>query len=440
MAEPGPERPHVVMVVTNGMANDARVVKTAAAAARAGARVTALGVASAGAPRAEATVGGVRYVRLPALPARGPSPRFVAYALRRRAARLFPAWRWRWSLPVLGLWAREFVPELRRLAPDLVHVHDVHLLDAVVRAFPDPARRPAVVYDAHEYVADLAVSGARTRRAVDAWAALERDRIGVADRVVTVAPGIAERLRADHGLPRTPEVVYNAPLLWPQQHSSRDLRAEAGVAPGVALAVYSGAVSPARGLDTVVRALVELPALHLAVVAVPYPHPMAPQLLALAERLGVADRLHMVPPVPSHEVPAYLGGADVAVSPIRGESASYDMALPNKLFEFVHAALPIATSDLAQMSAFVREHRLGTVFRQGDPSSCAQALREALTVRPDPGTLRRLREEFAWQGQEARVVEVYRCLAGTRADRAALAGLRTPDAPWRREDIAVEFG
>ncbi|MBD3785248.1 MAG: hypothetical protein IE926_20270, partial [Micrococcales bacterium] len=56
------ERPHVVMVVNNGMANDARVIKTAAAAARAGARVTALGVAPAGSSRQERTVGGVRYV------------------------------------------------------------------------------------------------------------------------------------------------------------------------------------------------------------------------------------------------------------------------------------------------------------------------------------------------------------------------------------------
>ncbi|MBD3785254.1 MAG: glycosyltransferase, partial [Micrococcales bacterium] len=323
-----------------------------------------------------------------------------AYALRRRAARLVPAHRWWRALPVLGLWAREFVPELRRLAPDLVHVHDVHLLDAVATAFPAGPGRPAVVYDAHEYVADLAVSGARTRRAVDAWAALERDRIGTADRVVTVAPGIAERLRADHRLDHLPAVVYNAPLRWPDVHASRDLRAEAGVGPDVPLAVYSGAVSPARGLDTVVRALVEVPDLHLAVVAVPFPHPMAPALAALAEHVGVEDRLHLVPPVPSHEVPAYLAGADVAVSPIRGDSASYDMALPNKLFEFVHAGLPIATSDLREMSAFVRAHGLGTVFAQGDPAACADALRAALATHPDAGVLERLREEFAWQGQE----------------------------------------
>jgi glycosyltransferase involved in cell wall biosynthesis len=424
------------MVVNNGMANDARVIKSAAAVARAGARVTALGVASAGAPRSETTVGGVRYVRLPAVPRRGVNPRFVRYALARRVAWLFPASSWPLSLPVLRLWAREFVPALRSLAPDVVHVHDVHLLDAVRRAFPDPATRPVVVYDAHEYVADLAVSGARTRRAVDAWAALERDRIGLADRIITVAPGIADRLRADHDLPETPTVVYNAPLGWPDVHASRDLRTEAGVGPGVPLAVYSGAVSPARGLDTVVRALADLPEVHLAVVAVPYPHPMASELLALAEHLGVADRLHLVPPVPSHEVPAYLAGADVAVSPIRGDSASYDMALPNKLFEFVHAGLPIATSDLREMSAFVRRHGLGAVFRQGDPASCAAAVRDALDVILDQAALQRLREEFAWQGQEERLVEVYRSLASRAPGLGALA---VPSTPWRREDIALEF-
>src|SRR5690606_3167772 len=114
----------------------------------------------------------------------------------------------------------------------------------------------------------------------------------------------------DHDLPGTPTVVYNAPLLWPTAVSSHDLRAEAGVTAEVPLAVYSGAVSRARGLDTVLSALPDVPGLHLAIVAVPHPHPMAGELLAQARALGIEDRVHIVPPVASHEVPAYLSSAD----------------------------------------------------------------------------------------------------------------------------------
>ncbi|PRY55872.1 glycosyltransferase involved in cell wall biosynthesis [Knoellia remsis] len=433
-------RPRVAMVVNNGMANDSRVIKSAVSLARAGADVTAFGVASAGAAGAETTSGGAHFVRLPTFPRRGVTASYAAYAVRRRRGRLGPAERWRTSLAATTAYARAFVPALREHAPDVVHVHDVHVLGAVLEAWPDPATRPAVVYDAHEYVADLAVSGARTRRVVDGWAALEAEVIPHVDRVITVADGIARRLEAEHPLRAPVAVVHNAPLAWDHLRASRDLRAEAGVGADTALAVYSGAVSAARGLDTVIDALPSAPGVHLAVVAVPHPHPMAPELERRAREAGVADRLHLVPPVASAEVPSYLSAADVAVSPIHGDSASYDMALPNKLFEFIHAGLPIATSDIAAMAGFVREHGLGAVFRQRDAIDCACALVEVLErVRvgegPDPGVLARLRHEFSWQTQERHLVEVYRDLPS-----GATAGLEVPDRPWHLEELQLDFG
>lgn len=427
-AEPT-RRPRVAMVVNNGMANDARVIKSAQTLARAGADVVVLGVASPGHGRQETTSAGVRYVRLPVFPARGVTPAYVVWALRRRFGRLFDPSRWRLAMPATTYYARAFVPELRALRPDVVHVHDVHLLGAVEHAFAGTPGRPRILYDAHEYVAGLAVSGARTQRAVDGWAALEREFISQADRVVTVAPEIAERLQRECGLRELPEVVYNAPLLWDFPTASRSLREEAGAAPGQTLLVYSGALSAARGVDTVIRALPDVPGALLAVVAVPHPHPMSGQLMSLARELGVGERVRFVPPVPSHEVPAYLSGADLAVSPIIGDSASYDMALPNKLFEFLHAGLPIVTSDIAAMSAFVTAHHLGQVFRQGDPADCARAVRRAL-AEPVSVDTAALREEFSWQGQEPALVAAYAKLVD---------GLAVSERPWQPSEAEVSF-
>lgn len=427
-AEPT-RRPRVAMVVNNGMANDARVIKSAQTLARAGADVVVLGVASPGHRRQETTSAGVRYVRLPVFPARGVTPAYAVWALRRRFGRLFDPSRWRVAMPATAYYARAFVPELRALRPDVVHVHDVHLLGAVEHAFAGAPGRPRILYDAHEYVAGLAVSGARTQRAVDGWAALEREFISQADRVVTVAPEIAERLQRECGLRELPDVVYNAPLLWDVPTASRSLREEAGAAPGQTLLVYSGALSAARGVDTVIRALPDVPGALLAVVAVPHPHPMSGQLMSLARELGVGERVRFVPPVPSHEVPAYLAGADLAISPIIGDAASYDMALPNKLFEFLHAGLPIVTSDIAAMSAFVTAHHLGQVFRQGDPADCARAVRRAL-AEPVSVDTTALRQEFSWQGQEPALVAAYATLVD---------GLAVSERPWQPSEAEVSF-
>ena len=429
------------MVVNNGLANDARVIKSAASLARAGADVAVLGVASAGGRRQETTAGGVRYVRLPVFPARGLSRAYAEFALARRAGHLVrdPA-RWQVTLPSLRWYHRAFARELLQMDPDVVHVHDIHLLDTVSRTWPQD-RRPFVVYDAHEYVAGLAVAGRRTQREVDSWAAKERDRISSADAVVTVSAEIADRMRAEHALAATPTVVLNAPVRLAVDLGSRSLRAETVVDPDTPLAVYGGALSAARGLGTVIEALPLVPDLHLAVVAVPFPHPMSGELRALAGRLGVGDRVHLVAPVAAHEVPAFLSEADLGVSPIIGAAASYDMAMPNKLFEFLHAGLRIVTSDIRSMSGFVVDHSLGTVFRQGDVTDCARALLEECATLDSGETPARsareaLLETYSWQQQERALVELFR----SAEDRVpALATLATDHGPWRAEDLVVHF-
>lgn len=420
--------PRVVMVVNNPISHDARVVKSARSLARAGAEVDVLGV-SPDTVEHRAMAAGVRFRRLPVLPPRGITPGYARWAARRRVGRLFPAPQWRRTLPVTGYYRRAFLSVLRDLRPDVVHAHDVHLLGTVSEYVADAVDRPHVIYDAHEYVPGLAVGGARSRRVVDAWAALERETIHRADRVITVAPGIAALLAERYSLDRTPTVVYNAPIAGTAK-APRSLRAAAGVGAEVALVVYSGALSAARGVDTVVTALRLLPEVHLAVVAVPFPNKLGPHLQAIAAQSGAAGRLHLVAPVASHDVPAYLSEADVGVSPILGStSISYDLSLPNKLFEFLHAGLPMVVSDCRGAADFVARHQLGRSFHAGDPDDLAAALRAVLADPPRPDTAD-LRREFSWQTQEPRLVAVYQDI---------VAGLTVPIAPFPDEDVTPRW-
>jgi glycosyltransferase involved in cell wall biosynthesis len=130
----------------------------------------------------------------------------------------------------------------------------------------------------------------------------------------------------------------------------------------------------------------------------------------LAESLGVADRLHILPPVPADQVPGYLAEADVAVSPILKGPANHEAGLPNKLFEMLHAGLPIVTSDLRAMSAFVREHEIGVVFRSGDAADLARAVKEVLAdpmAYAEPHRRAELISHWSWQNQEDPLAQAY---------------------------------
>ena len=255
-----------------------------------------------------------------------------------------------------------------RLEPDVVHAHDMHVIGVATRAAGRAKLRGKdlkVVYDAHEYVAGLSRYGARTRRSIAAWANHEREYIDDADRVITVSPAIAQRLQREHKLDHEPTVIMNTPNPADVSVEVPDIRSRLGLASDVPLLVYSGGVTRARGIQTAVQALVDLPDVHLAVVCVPgVATDAVRELQAQAVALEVQDRLHCLDPVKPDEVVAFLRTADVGLIPIL-RYPSHEMSLPNKLFEYAFAGLPVVVSDMPSMKEFVDRTRIGEVFVAG---------------------------------------------------------------------------
>jgi glycogen synthase len=411
--EPVRDRPRVLMLVLNAIDGDSRVQKAAWSMANRGWEVTLLGTAP-GPVGDERTLGTARVLRV-AVPEPGLARR-IRRGLARRLYRLAAPpggedttarttartaartmlWRvlvrdadWRRTQPRLLDLERAFAPVLAEVDPDLVHAHDYSALGIAARWVADrrAAGRPVrLVYDAHEYLPGVRGHSAVWHRA---FADLERWAVGQADAVVTVSAEIATLLATDHRLPERPAVVANAPLVpvvlagpgdvGQDVPDTPSVRAAAGVPEEVPLLVYSGAVAPQRGLDTLVAALAELPGAHAVVVA----GSRNRHLVALeraAERAGVADRFHVAPYVTAHQVPAYLSSATVGIIPIL-HYLNHELALITKYYEYLHARLPIVVSDVRAMAAATRELGNGEVFAAGDAPGLAAAVRAVLADR-----------------------------------------------------------
>jgi glycosyltransferase involved in cell wall biosynthesis len=86
------------------------------------------------------------------------------------------------------------------------------------------------------------------------------------------------------------------------------------------------------------------------------------------------------------------------------------MALPNKLFEYVAAGLPIVVADLPEAATLVRERGIGWCADPADPRSVATALRSALASREDDGLRQRLgaaRRDLRWDLERQRLLGLY---------------------------------
>lgn len=328
---------------------------------------------------------------------------------------------WRQFNPWFADLELAMAPVVAELRPDLIHAHDFHMVGIGARlaaTLSTPEHPVRWVYDAHEYLAGIDVprrSDVRGTLRKRMLVGIEREYIRQADAVVTVSDGIADLLEADHRLAQKPLVVLNAPVIS-SKATERRLRDDVGVEEGVPLLLYSGGMAPRRGVSTVIDALVSLTDVdaHLALIA-REDDPDVDALRRRAVERGVADRLHVVPYVPVDEVVPYIESATIGVVPIL-HHPNHELSLITKYFEYLHACLPILTSDVREMAETTRRLGVGEVFVAGDADSLAQAARRMLG---DLDTYRKVyagpadpRGASLWEEQAAKLDALYRRLLG----------------------------
>ena len=326
--------------------------------------------------------------------------------------------RWQRILPEQVDRELSFGPVLDRLAPDVIHAHDADMTGVAALAVGRArlrGRDARWIYDAHEFVVGLSPSLARSRRVIAAWADYESQHIRSADQVVTVSPQMAAALEQRYGLPATPAVVLNTPVTDPPDPTRPTVREVIGLRPRIPLLVYSGIMTPARGVETAIAAVRELSDVHLALVCVPHARTYyVRQLRASVTSQGLDDRVHFLDPVPPGQVVEFLSSADVGIfSGLR--YPSHDVTLANKLFEYLYAGLPLVVSDLRAQADLVNEHRIGRVFPVGDEHGMARAVREVvddidayMRAVADPQLL----ATYSWTEQEETIRSVYEALLG----------------------------
>ncbi len=294
--------------------------------------------------------------------------------------------------------------------PDVVHAHDIYTLPAGVLLAKQYSCR--LIYDAHELeIARATLVGPENKEMVDL---LEAACLSHVDALITVSDGIADEYRKRYSK-SDPVLVLNSPVigLTPEQAKKDkvDVRSLIGLPDDIPLLVFTGGVQREhRGLDKVVAAMAACPGVHLVVMG-PRHATNDPWLCEHAEHWGVKDRLHLLDPVPADEVVGAISGGSAAIIPIQGVSKSYEMAMPNKLFEAAFARLPILVSDLPEMGKFVREHQLGIVMDHTSTEGIATAIREYLaepqTYIQSAATQKTLNDGYSWNAQAKALTDLY---------------------------------
>jgi len=402
----GGRAPRVALLVYNQVSNDNRVLKTAASLRDAGADVLIVGSARPGYPAGDDLVGdglsihrardfdlvellpwlasSVRRLRGQdpggarvgdASPSSVPKP--TAAKTRSMGAVAGDLWmRLYQVVRLLWFWSG-IVRKLRRMRPDVVHANDGNtLMPAMLLKRLTGCR---IVYDAHELWTQRNVRRDRVLAPL-VESVIEWFGVRASAAVITVSPSIVTWMRRRFRLRTAPTLVRNIPhrrAAVPDPDRGR-LRELAGLPANARVIGYAGGVTTGRGLEETLEALTELGTdTHLVMLGYGDPSYVT-RLFAQARELGVAERVHLVGPVPGPEVPMTLADADVAVVYVRPICLSYRYSLPNKLFESINAGLPIVAADLPDTAAIVKGYGVGEVFGADRPDQLAAAIERVI--------------------------------------------------------------
>jgi len=287
----------------------------------------------------------------------------------------------------------------RTIRASIVTIHTLSLLPLGVLAKWIFGAR--LVYDCHELETEkFTLSGIRQKLA----RIIERQLIGQADLVLVVSPGINDWYEQAYGICNV-YTVMNCPPYRAPAHS-RKLREALGLTADKKIVIYQGGIVMGRGVEGLLKAFAAQDDGAHVLVLMGYGE-LTPLAKEFAEKHA---NIFVHPAVPPEVVLEYTASADVGVAYIDNPSLNDRYCLPNKLFEYIMAGLPVLVNDAPEMKRLVNGREIGAVLSELSPTSINLALAEvARRPRADlAANLSSTAADYCWENEARVLVDAYR--------------------------------
>lgn len=288
---------------------------------------------------------------------------------------------------------------VRAVRADVVTIHALGLLPLGVLAKWLLGVR--LVYDCHELETETFVlSGLRKTLSQ----IVERRLIRYADLVLVVSESIRGWYVDAYALSNV-VTVLNCPRFRTPAPSSR-LRESLGIPADRKIVLYQGGLIPGRGVEGLLQAFADHDDGRHVLVCMGYG-----ELQDVVEQHAARHgNIYLQPAVAPDVVLEYTASASVGVSYIDNPSLNDRYCLPNKLFEYVMAGLPVMVNDAPEQRLLVHEEGVGVVLEVLDAESVSGALAELAARRPEDlqARLRSAAEKYSWENQADVLVEAHR--------------------------------
>ncbi len=286
---------------------------------------------------------------------------------------------------------------------DILHCNDINMLPIGVILKKYYNKNVKIIYDAHEYETETyALRGIqKTITKLN-----EKHLIKYADRVITVSDSIANEYVKLYNI-KKPALVLNAP---PHKKAKKQDRfREAFGIEGKTIFLYQGGLGKNRGVELLLEVFKAIDDNESVMIFMGYGE--LEELIVEASKKNKNIFFHKA--VSPDVLLDYTVSADFGIATIEDSCLSYRYCLPNKLFEYIMAEVPVIVSNLPEMSKVVNDGKIGVVLEEETVKGVTEAIKKAVALdkREINTNLKELKQHYNWEEQEKVLLKVYKELS-----------------------------
>jgi glycosyltransferase involved in cell wall biosynthesis len=214
-----------------------------------------------------------------------------------------------------------------------------------------------------------------TKRGI--WKRVERMIIPKLKYMLTVNDSIAKLYHDEFGI--DVKVMRNLPIKnsdYPLKGAGGKSRKELGLPEDKSIILLQGAgINVDRGAEEAIEAMQKVNNTLLLIIG---GGDAIENLKILTPKLNLGEKVKFIPKLPFEELIEYTMQADIGLTLDKNTNINYLNSLPNKLFDYIHAGVPVLASALPEVKKVVEYYNIGECIESVIPAEIAKKINSML--------------------------------------------------------------
>lgn len=173
--------------------------------------------------------------------------------------------------------------------------------------------------------------------------------------------------------------------------------------------LYQGVLNPGRGIKPMIKALHFIDSLDLIIIGY---GKVEEELKAFVINEKMEKRVHFLGRISREKLANYTKIATLGMVLEEPLGLSFQFSLPNKLFDYIHAELPIIAGNLSEISRVIKNFNVGVIVEDYSPEKIAKKINELLQNEPLISEIKRnqkiAKEELCWENESEKLDKYFK--------------------------------